>query len=241
MLLAIKNEPTPLWSHLFAALDSSSPFHTTSTDTILVFNTTVPLIEALLLLYKPLAILSITPYELQYAYNYRVMTQISYQDYKQHTNKHHFYSYGVYISSSTIDTDRRYEDREELSLLGCRLLKAESIVLIIQRWRSDVRCYHGQVLLPKGWTHIDSYGWDGVTKDTPVLGGQAPRTAYSLTTIFVVRTGAEVSYDDSAACPQEDGRTSLSAAPLSNWSRALKAQQSSGPITWIPYRILDRL
>ena len=240
MLIAQRDEPSPMWLHAFQALDSLSP--TIRHSHIVLFNITTPILPALTALYQPATQLLVTPYDITFSSPHRTLRQLSI-DQLRLASPHRFHHTAMFLPSTSHTADRRTEDRASMRLLE-RTLVASAAVLVMQLWDREQVEWWGDLMLPTGWVVERSWGWDRVVSGRGKSGWKLSeqwRGTGDVMTVWLLRVRADVDtveWTEEAEAEHHGVSDSRSA-----WQRAVDdtADPARRNISWMPYRRINRL
>ena len=241
MLLAQRDQPSPMWLHTFQALDSLAGA-VAGSHTVL-FNITTPILPALALIYQPATMLLLTPYAITFGSPHRTMRQLTIQHLTDGAS-HHFHSVGLFQAATSHTADRRAEDRASLQLME-RTLASGAVVLLLQAWNRQRTEWWGDLLLPSGWTVERSWGWQRVESGKG-RGGWRPDERWlhfhgDIMTVWQVRVRADAESAEWSETAEAEHRGVSDSRGA--WKRTVEdlADAAKQNFTWTPYRRMNRM
>ena len=244
MLQAMRNEPSPRWLHPFQALDSLSSLIPAAH--ILVYNVSSPMLPALLSLYSPASLLSVTPFPISMQHQLRSVQTTTLDSFASQPSFHH-HSVGLLPSAFTSShSQRRRRDLLAMHAME-RSMRAEAVVLLLQPLTAvtgdgregGLDSWWDGPLIPTGWTVEAWWGWEREEAE-----GRRWRLAerwrqqrvQDVMTVWLLRVRADVGPDGEQAEPElAEGQSPA----LTAWEKA--TEQLRPNVTWLPYSRVNRL
>ena len=240
MLIAQRDQPSPMWLHAFEALDSLAP--TIRDSHTVLFNITTPILPALTSLYQPATMLLLTPYDITFASPHRTLRQLNIQHLARST-QHNFHAVGLFVAATSPTADRRGEDRESMQVME-RTLTSSAVVLVLQLWTRQRRQWWDDLLLPTGWAVERSWGWERVTAGKDRGGWRLDERWQGegdVMTVWQVRVRPDVETVEWTEAVEAEHRGVSDSRGV--WQRMVDelADTARQNISWLPYRSINRL